>query len=158
MSTPLTRLLRLRSLLEESSRTDLERCAALAASIERAQQREHHISRESREQALDNICQGGPAADQAEKRTIEWTNTESATWREQQLQPLAVAAVRRVAERRAEFLERRKERRQVETIIDAEGARRRTEQERRAQRELDDWFGMKQTRRRRQSKRSPSQS
>lgn len=137
---------------------DLERCAALAASIERAQQRERHTIRESRGQALGNICKDGPPADQAEQRTIAWTNVESAAWRERQLQPLALAAAHRVGERRAEFLERRKERRQVETIVDAEDARLRTEHERRAQRKLDDWFGAKQVRQRRQSKRSQSQS
>lgn len=152
MSASLTRLLRLRSLLEDSSRTDLERCAALAASIERAQQRERHTIRESREQALDSLYEDGPAADQAEQRTIAWTTAESASWREQHLQPLALAAAHRVGERRAEFLERRKERRQVETILDAEDARLRTEHERQAQRELDDWYGAKQVRQRRQSK------
>jgi hypothetical protein len=157
MSAPLIRLLRLRSLLEESSRMDLERRAAVAASIDRAQQRERQLIRESREQALSNICEGSPTADQAEQRTIAWSNAESATWREQHLQPLVLAAARRVAESRAEFLDRRKERRQVETVVDAEQARLRAEQERRAQRELDDWFGMKQVRQRRRRERSRSQ-
>ena len=51
-----------------------------------------------------------------------------------------------VALGREEFFERRKERQQVESVLDAEKARLREEQERRTQRELDDWFGMKQAR------------
>ena len=48
---------------------------------------------------------------------------------------------------RVVFFERRKERRQVQSVLEAEQDRLRTEQERRMQRELDDWFGMKQIRR-----------
>lgn len=148
MSTSLVRLLRLRALLEDSSRMELERRAALAARIDRAQQRERDAIHESREQAFIKISEDGPSAEQAEQRTTEWTNAESAAWREQQLAPLAQATARRVAEGREEFFERRKQRQQVESVLKAQQEFRRTEQERRAQRELDDWFGMKQARQR----------
>ena len=146
MAAALARLLKLRTLLEESSRMELERRAALAARIDRAQLRERESIRKSREQALIKICEDGPAHEQAEQRTTEWMNAESATWRDQQLEPLAQASARKVAFGREEFFERRKERQQVESVLDAEKARLREEQERRTQRELDDWFGMKQAR------------
>jgi hypothetical protein len=152
MAAPLARLLKLRSLLEESSRMELERRAALAARIDLAQQRERESIWESRERALEKICENGSAIEQARQRTTEWMNAENAAWREQQLQPLVQATARRVAEGREEFFERRKERLQVESVLDAERARLREEQERRTQRELDDWFGMKQIRQRREAR------
>lgn len=146
MSASLGRLLKIRSVVEESSRLELQRRAALAARIDGAQQRERASIRESRRQAIGKICEDGAAAEQTQQRTMEWSSAESAAWREQQLQPLAEAAARRVLEGRADFFERRKERQQVESVLDAERERRRSEQERRTQRELDDWFGMKQAR------------
>lgn len=148
MAAPLARLLKLRFLVEESSRMELQRRVALAARIESVQQRERESIRESRERALNEICADGSATEQAQQRTTEWSNAEAAAWREQQLEPLAQATARRVAEGREEFFERRKERRQVESVLDAQQARKRTEQERRTQRDLDDWFGMKQARQR----------
>ena len=148
MAAPLARLLKLRFLVEESSRMELQRRVALAARIESVQQRERESVRESRERALDKICADDSAIEQAQQRTTEWSNAESAAWREQRLEPLAQATARRVAEGREEFFERRKERRQVESVLDAQRARKRTEQERRTQRDLDDWFGMKQARQR----------
>lgn len=156
MPAALARLLRLRSLLENSSRTELERRAALAARIDRAQELERQTIRASRAQALKTICEGGPAIEQSQQRTTEWSSAEAAVWREQQLQPLAAATARRVAEARAEFLERRKERQQAESVLDAERRRLQADQQRRAQRDLDDWFGTKLVRERRKD--HPSQS
>lgn len=153
MSASLTRLLRLRSLVEESVRMELERRAAFAARVEVAQQRERQSIRNSREIALEAICADSPA-EQARQRSTEWTNAEAAAWRERRLAPLAEAASRRVEEGREEFFERRKERRQVESVLDAEKARLRAETERRAQRELDEWFAMKLIRQRNRGLRS----
>lgn len=125
---------------------ELERRAALAARIEGAQEEERRTIRESREAALRKICEDGPAHEQTQQRTTEWSNAENAAWHEQQLEPLARATARRVAEGREEFFERRKERQQVEIVLEAERANLRAEQERKDQRSLDDWFGMKQAR------------
>jgi hypothetical protein len=78
-------------------------------------------------------------------------SAESAAWREQQLQPLAQAAQRRVAEAREDFFDHRKERQQVESVLETQRARLRVEQERRIQRELDDWFGTNLIRQRRKN-------
>jgi len=151
MPGTLARLLRLRSLLENSSRMELERRAAVAARIDLAQQRERETIRTSRIQAMETICEG-PAVEHTQQRTVEWTSAESAAWREEQLQPLARTAARRLAAAREEFLDRRKERRQVESVLDAERARLQFEQERRQQRSLDDWFAAKQVRARRKDR------
>jgi hypothetical protein len=149
MANPLLRLLRLRGVLENASRMEVERRTALAARIDGAQMRQRETIRNSREQALRNISEDAP--EQARHRTAEWMNVESAAWREQQLQPLAQAAQGRVAEAREEFLERRKERQQVESVLENQQARLKFEQERRTQRELDDWFGANQVRNRRET-------
>jgi hypothetical protein len=158
MANPLLRLLRLRSLLEDASRMEVERRAALAARIDSAQKRERECLRSSREQALRNICEDISAPEQARHRTAEWMSAESAAWREQQLQPLAQAAQRRVAEARENFFEHRKERQQVESVLETQRARLRVEQERRIQRELDDWFGMNQLRQRGKNQQTCSNS
>ncbi|MFZ0663272.1 MAG: hypothetical protein WAM66_11315 [Acidobacteriaceae bacterium] len=154
MLAPLARLLKLRRLLEESGRMELERRAVLATRIEHARERERRIILESRGRALAEICDNGQAREQAQRRTAEWASAETAGWREQQLEPLARAAKARVAEAREEFFERRKERRQVQSVLEAEQDRLRTEQQRRVQRDLDDWFGMKQIRQNRRNTRS----
>lgn len=158
MPAPLVRLLKLRRLLEESSRMELERRAALAARIGGAQERERQTIRESRGRALAEICGNGPAQEQAQRRTAEWASAESAARRGQQLEALAYAAESRVAEAREAFFGHRKERLQVQSVLEAEQARIRIEQDRRMQRELDDWFGMKQIRENRRVARSEPQS
>lgn len=153
MPASLARLFRLRLLLEESSRTEVERRTAFAALIESARQREREGARDNRARALRLICETVADAEQdARQRTLEWSNAEAALWRERQLQPLAQAAARRLAEQRDEFLARRRERWQVESILDAEKMRAKSEQERRTQRDLDDWFSAKQIKIRRESK------
>lgn len=132
---------------------ELERRAAFAARVEVSQQRERQSIRNSRELALEAIGADSPA-EQVRQRSIEWTSAEAAAWRERQLAPLAEAASRRVDEGREEFFERRKERRQVESVLDAEKACLRAETERCAQRGLDDWFAMKQIRQRNRRARS----
>lgn len=146
MSAPLARLLKIRRILEESSRMELEGRTALVARIDGLQGREREKARVSRERALAKISEGGPASVQAEERALEWSSVERALWRERQLEPLARAASQRAAESREEFFSRRKERRQVESVLEAELARRRMEEERRIQRDLDDWFGMRRER------------
>lgn len=157
MSTPLARLLKLRRMLEESSRMELGGRAALAARIDQLQERERESARESRERALTTIGERCSGPGQGEQRTMEWMSAENALRRERQLEPLAVAAAQRVAEGREEFFARHKERMQVESVLDAERARLRIERERRNQRELDDWFGMRRIRKRWKSREPGSQ-
>ncbi len=127
---------------------ELERRAALAARVEELREGERARIRAGRECALASICGSEPEEERLRERSMEWRSAEEAAKREQQLEPVAQAAARRVAEGREEFLERRKERRQVERVLEAEQERLREEHDRRMQRGLDDWFGMKEARRR----------
>jgi hypothetical protein len=153
MRGPLARLLRLRTLLEDSSRMELERRAALAARIDGAQQHEQQNIRESRAQALATICED--SASQARQPAAEWMNVEHAQWRSRRLEPLAQAAAQSALHGQQDYFDRRKERRQVESVLDAERALLTAEQERRAQRELDDWFSIKQVREQQKLKSNP---
>lgn len=132
---------------------ELERTTAVAAAIEQARERERGIVRVSRSRATEAILQSGAAVaangldDLACLRESEWQSVTVSAGHEQILIPLARAAERRVAEERERFMERRKERRQVERMLESAAERARAERERREQRELDDWFGGKRARR-----------
>lgn len=150
MSVPLARLLTIRRVLEESSRMELERCVALAARIERAQEREKLTMRQSLEEVLTTVVdESNLLWEQTDRRTMGWLNAENAAARWGQLRTVAEATANQVVEARAAFLERRTERRQVESVLTSQQELRRIEQERRTQRELDDWFSLKQVKRRR---------
>lgn len=142
MTQSLVRLLRLRSLLENSSRIEIERTTALAAHIECAESREREAICASRDRVLQAICENdGPK--QAQQRIVEWASVDCACARRKQLESLAQIIARRLTEGREEFFERRKERRQVESVLNVEKGRQRIAAERRTQRELDDWFAQK---------------
>ena len=149
MPVTLGRLLKIRRLLEDSSRAELERRVVFAARIERAGQRDKAAILRSRELALAAIIdEDNSVQEQADRRTLEWSDAEKAAARRQQLRTMADAAENRVVEAQVAFLSRRTERRQLECVLDAELERQKREQERRAQRLLDDWFSSKQVRQR----------
>ena len=79
---------------------------------------------------------------------IASTDTELAHGRKAQLAVLARSAASSMESCRKEMILRRKERLQVETMLRNEAEHRRTESERRQQRELDDWFAVTLRRRR----------
>lgn len=159
MPVTLGRLLKIRRLLEDSSRAELERRVVFAARIERARERDKAAILRSREQALAAIIEeDNSVQEQADRRTLEWSDAENAAARRQQLRTMADAAENRVIEAQVAFLSRRTERRQLESVLDAELERQKREQERRAQRLLDDWFSGKQVRQRGNPRHNKSQS
>lgn len=159
MSVTLGRLLKIRRLLEDSSRAELERRVGFAARVERARERDKAAILRSREQALAVIIdEDNSVQEQADRRTLEWSNAENAAARRQQLRTMADAAENRVIEAQVAFLARRTERRQLESVLDAELERKKREQERRGQRLLDDWFSNKQVRQRGNPRHNKSQS
>lgn len=146
----LNRLLTIRYMLEESSRMDLERRVALLARIEGAQRREKLAIHRSREQVLAAVIdESDPVQERASRRVIESSNAEKAGARWKHLRVMAEATENRVIEARLAFLERRTERRQVESVLESQQELRRTDRERRNQRELDDWFSSQQVRQKR---------
>ena len=132
----LARLLRLRELEEELSRQSLE----LAVTERRQVQREMEAARSCEVQGRANFVGGLGEADSAGRvgGTLEM---EFARRRQLALRPLMDAADERVSRQREEFLHRRMERRQVETLVANQRTAADVEAGRRAQQMLDDWYG-----------------
>lgn len=158
MPAALGRLLKIRRLLEDSTRVELERRVVFAARVERARERDQASIFRIREQALAAIIDEHNPQESADRRTLEWSDAENATIRRQQLRTIAETAESRVVEARAAFLARRTERRQLESVLDAELELQKRELDRRAQRNLDDWFSLKQVRQKGNSRHNESQS
>jgi hypothetical protein len=162
LSRPLARVLRLRALLEEVSRIELEKAAWESLRIERARERENEMAQAAKREAFSLMAEADRQAKNEEggdKANREFTRpvtneglilaeaaVDMAMWCERRLEPMAHAAMRRVEAGREEFFLKRKERQQVEAVLQDQAARCKVEQERRQQRILDDWFATKHDR------------
>jgi hypothetical protein len=161
MSRSLASMLRLRSLLEEESRTKLEKLVRDSSRIEDAQEREEEIASACQNLASSIISEkcGGAAADVGDSATalriakdvwqVALVDREVAHLRQQQLASFARLTASRVEAFREELVERRKERLQVENLLRQDALVRARDRERREQRSLDDWFTAARCRRRR---------
>lgn len=159
MPASLIRLLKIRCILEESSRLDLERRVALSTRIDRARQRETASIHASRERVLETIVDtSDPQQERSRRRIMGWASVENVSARRQQLQEMANSAESGMIGARKTFLECRMQRQQVESVLDEEKARGRIEQERRTQRELDDWFSLRRIQQRPNLLRNDSRS
>lgn len=159
MSRALRRILRLRSLLEEESRVQLEKLAPQLARIEDACAKENGLAASSEGAAFSIITRtnntltpetiDSRASDpQAVKEAwvLALTEREVTRKRQEQLEDLARALTRLMEVHREEMITRRMERLQVETVLRDEAALRKDELDRRQQRILDDWFLVKHKR------------
>jgi hypothetical protein len=159
MAMVLKRLLRIRSLLEEASRAELERRVIESARVDRALRREAEGARQLRYEGLAPLlnCEstdcgstdsGGILAEQGRRETeaegqsrfLAEQERATGAQRRRQLERMAAQEMQRVAASREEFLARRKERRQVEMLLQSEARDRAVDEARREQRHLDDWF------------------
>jgi len=135
---PLDRLLRLRSLLEDIGRMELEMRLQELAQIERALTQRIADRKTLREQSFVGFAHADNAI---------WTEAEVMhEWSESEQGILARAHQKKLVEvgsAEESYLERRKERRQVGWVIEDHAATAATEQNRRRQRELDDWFAQR---------------
>lgn len=168
MSKTFQRILRLRALLEEQSRVQLERHAQRAAQIERSIAQENALSAGGRRELFSIISGVAPqgertpenvsliSPDAKEGRSLAKTSQELAGMRKKKLQQLAKIEERRIAELSLVFHARRKERRQVETVLDHEAMRAEIARQRAEQRNLDDWFAMREVRKSRKHSRQNS--
>lgn len=139
-------------MLEESSRMELEQRVALATRIEHAQEREKAAAHRNRKEAAEAVLDESISAEErANRRNMRWADVETVTARRQRLGAMADGARLRVKDAHLLFLERRTERKQVESVLTAEQAQRKADVERRVQRYLDDWFGSKQVWQRRKT-------
>ena len=135
----LTRLLRLRELEEELSRVELESAVGQRSRIERELETARARQAQGRRRFVAEAGNG---------ETVGWmaalVQMEQARTHGDRIEGSLAAAEAEVARQRQEFMERRVDREQVETLLD--GAHREAEIEagRRAQQMLDDWYGRRE--------------
>jgi hypothetical protein len=159
MSRTVERIHRLRWLLEEASRLELENLVEHAVFLESAREKEAALISSGRIVALSAIAvttddktadaasTGNVLAAANEMWTISVIDEELAQRREKRLEGLAQLAARNVAACREEMLFRRKERLQIEVVLRNNEALAKRKLERRQQRDLDDWFAARRERR-----------
>jgi len=136
----LARLLRLRELEEEQSRTELEAAVGVRNRVR------VELAEVSDRQTLGrrNFATGIAARDPL-GRTGAMMELERAREQQVKIRTRFDASEAEVARQREEFLLRRTERRQVETLVDDQQAMDVIETARRAQQMLDDWYGRRGT-------------
>jgi len=151
MAGTLDRVLRVRALLEDVSRMELEKRSRALMRIEQAIAQERRMRKESYAAIFHNLTVTGD--DLGHERVIAEVSAEIAFLREERFKVLAQSESRHAEYAREEFLARRKERRQVNAVLDAEASGREVEKVRRTQRVLDEWFSLRriQTKQQRQS-------
>lgn len=135
VSRAMGRLLRIREMEEEQSQTALERAVGEQRRLELAK-----ASAKQRERAGRMLLAASTATGELVDRVAGVEQVRSAQRHEEVLQPRLADAERMVGVQRQEFLAKRVERRQVESVVRKHEAEESVETERRTQRELDDWF------------------
>jgi hypothetical protein len=135
VSRALRRLLRVRDLEEEQSRLALESALGELHRLEQALTAAFERERRGR-RLVESGVQTGQLAD----RLAGFEETRSASSHALILQPRIGSKNEEVSERRQEFLLKRMERRQAETLIQETEAKEAVEAARRGQQSLDDWY------------------
>lgn len=135
MKRSLTRLLRVRELMEDLAQFDFERRSAEMAALEQAAGQQRRLAESTRAEAAENLIEEQPEAWLSKR-----TDAEILGWKRGRLEALAQAAQPVVNQKRQQLLERRTERRQVE-MLQAEAARaEEKDRHRQEQNRTDDWF------------------
>lgn len=138
----LQRVLRLRSIFEEISRTELAAEAERARRLETVADQNQAAAMRYRRESFEGVCRA---------ETEEWLLAEAARemteWQMRQLEPLVEEQSARMASAMNLYFEKRNERRQVETLIENQQTDVARQQERREQQELDEWFAIRVRRR-----------
>jgi hypothetical protein len=140
-SRPLLRLLRIRELEEEQCRLALESSLgelnrlqdAMRATVARERRGRRLVESSARSGELPDRLAGIEEAHAADRLFTV-------------LEPRIAAREEEVMARRGEFLLKRVERRQAETLIEEAAAREAVEADRRSQQALDNWYGSRQYR------------
>jgi hypothetical protein len=141
MRHPLERLLRLRTLLEDVSRVELEAHLQELAQVEGALTCLQETERTMRRQSFASIAEARRAQRLEAEALSEWAGHERGF-----LERTREKKAAEVDTAKAAYLERRMESRQAGSVIEAGHAVAEMEQGRREQRELDDWFGQRKQR------------
>lgn len=135
VSRALRRLLRIRDLEEEQCRLALESSAGELHRLQSALEASFDRDRRGR-----RLLEAGVRGDQLPDRLAGLEEMRSAVRFAAALEPRIEAMEEEVALRREEFILKRVERRQAETLIRETEAREEVENGRRSQQGLDDWY------------------
>jgi hypothetical protein len=135
VSRVLRRLLRIRILKEEQSRTALEAGMGELRALQAAQAASVFRDRQGR-RLVETSAETGELLD----RLAGLEEQQAAGRWQQSLVPRIQHAEQEIAGLREEYLARRVERRQVETLVEESEARTAADADRRSQQGLDDWF------------------
>jgi len=141
VSRALRRLLRIRELEEEQNRLALESALGELNRLEHALTETIERKRRGRSLVLASAQTG-----QVMDRIAGFEETRSASLHAVALGPRIEAKEEDITARREEFLMKRVERRQAETLIQENEALEAIEDGRRGQQALDDWYGSRQYR------------
>lgn len=138
MSRTLDRLLAIRQLEERQSRLELESALAEMRRIEKALEFAAERDRGGRCAVMQSAGNG-----RIDDRLAGLVEIEAAGCHRMALAPRQTQAGQKTAALRVEFLARRVERRQAETLIEEAQVRHAQEADRRGQQGLDDWYGLR---------------
>jgi len=144
MSRPKTieRLLHIREIEEEQKRLQLDAALANLESLERTRDAAAEMGRQGRTLVGESVISGVIADRQA-----GLMETEIARRCARLLALRIASAQKEVIERRRDFIDKRIERRQAETLMEQDETREKLESGRRSQRSVDDWYGARTHRR-----------
>lgn len=135
VSRAMRRLLEVLEIQESQCRTAME---SARAELTRLEQALDHSK--ERERAGRQLIASGAGTGEVTDRIAGIEEARIARRIAAALVPRLAEAEAAIHARRREFLGKRIERRQTETLIEKASLREKTEEERRAQRDLDDWF------------------
>ena len=136
ISKTMRRLLRIRDLEEEHRRLALESALTVLHSLEGAQD-----AANARERTGRTLMAGNASAHDPVDRHSGLVEVGAAQALSRYLAPRIAAAEHQSIECQQQFLEKRVERRQAATLIEAMATRDAVEANRRTQQNLDDWYG-----------------
>lgn len=147
VSRAMRRLLRVLEMQEEQAKAQMERALAdlrrLERALDAAGERERAgrrlVNTSANASAAENAM-ANAAANESMDRLAGVEESRMAIRQSTALKPRIAGAGAAVNERRREFLDKRIERRQAETVIERAEAKESTEARRRGQRDSDDWF------------------
>jgi hypothetical protein len=128
----------LRTLLEDVCRVELEARLQELAQVEGALTRSQETGRAMRQRSFSSIGQA-QNADRLEAEAVgEWVRWERGIFEKARHNKMVEVNTAKTA-----YLERRKESRQVGSVIEARASATAIERSRREQREIDDWFAQR---------------
>jgi hypothetical protein len=139
-SGTLERLLRIRRLMEEINRVEVANRRALQAEMESWGAAAEDAARAARAEARQVLADG---ADWNGRWRLHCEDSESSREQAGRWRRRAQLAGEAASEAEAAYLEDRRKRMQVETLLEEKAAAAALEENRREQRQFDDWFGMR---------------